>query len=184
MRGRAWIMLAGLLLAFAAAGAPTDAAIPGYVNPFANPAWKPWRIDMGIDWKPRRALPVVAIGQAVILGSDNHAQWPGHHLIWYQLLSGDHAGDVIYVAEHLRSLVPAGTAVNAEQQIAVALPGRPWTEWGFANPGGGPIAWACHREGKQTRAGKEMARFLAELGARTAKSPGTGPDHPLGTRCW
>jgi hypothetical protein len=39
-------------------------------------------------------LGLLAIGDAVILGSDSHdAGWPGGHFIWYRLLNGSHAGD-------------------------------------------------------------------------------------------
>src|SRR5689334_18782890 len=133
--------LALLLVSFMALPAGIAAArIPStptqnhtrYINPFANPAWEPSRIDMGVDWVPVHKLPVLAIGDARILGSDSRSNWPGHHIIWYQLLDGSHAGDVIYVAEHLRHMVPAGRVVHAGQQIAVALPGDPWTEWGWA----------------------------------------------------
>jgi peptidoglycan/LPS O-acetylase OafA/YrhL len=55
------------------------------------------RTDMGVDWLPAHRLPVLAVGDAVILGSNpNNTGWPGHHIIWYQLLDGTHAGDVIY----------------------------------------------------------------------------------------
>jgi hypothetical protein len=138
---------------------------------------------MGVDWAPLRKLAVLAIGKALILGSENRAPWPGRHLIWYELLTGGHAGDVVYVAEHLKNLLPAGTTVSAGQRIAVALPGYPWTEWGWANSDGSPRAWPCYKDGRQTQSGKEMARFLGELGASTGDPPGPGPDHPLGKRC-
>jgi hypothetical protein len=155
-----------------------------YVNPFTNSAWGPARTDMGVDWIPSRRLPVLAIGDAVILGSDSHADWPGHHIIWYQLLDGTHAGDIIYVAEHLRKLVHAGTFVRAGQQIGQALPGYPWTEWGWATAYGSPVAYPCYRvDGEQTKAGREMARFMLNLGARVYDAPGPGPSYPRLRRC-
>jgi hypothetical protein len=154
-----------------------------YVNPFANTAWEPSRIDLGVDWVPVHKLPVLAIGDARILGSDSQSNWPGHHIIWYQLLDGSHAGDVIYVAEHLRNLVPAGRVVRAGQQIAVALPGDPWTEWGWAYSYGAPRAYPCYKEGHKTNSGKEMARFMASLGASLDEQPGPGPDRPTGKLC-
>lgn len=154
-----------------------------YINPFASPGWAPARTDMGVDWFPLRPMPVLAIGDAVILGSDWHAPWPGGRIIWYQLTDGSHAGDVIYVAEHLRHLLPAGTHVTAGQKIAVALPGYPWLEMGWADQYGSPIAYPCYHEGEQTRAGKRMARFLESLGATTYDNPGPGPDTPDGPLC-
>lgn len=157
---------------------PHAAGADHYVNPFADPGWQPARTDMGVDWVPVKPEPVLAIGNALILGSDWHASWPGHRLIWYQLLDGSHAGDIIYVAENLRHLLPAGTRVSAGQKIAVALPSYPWTEWGWATQYGSPIAYPCYHEGHQTRAGKRMARFLESLGAAPLDDPGAGQDGP------
>lgn len=155
-----------------------------YVDPFTDPAWGPARTDMGVDWIPAHRLPVLAIGDAVILGSDSHADWPGHHIIWYQLLDGSHAGDIVYVAEHLRKLVRVGTFVRAGQQIGVALPGFPYTEWGWATEYGSPVAYPCYKvDGEQTKAGKEMARFMMNLGAHVYDAPGRGPSYPRLRRC-
>ncbi len=181
------VLTAALLLAAPALARRTRAprrhahsATAGYVNPFAGGGWEPARTDMGVDWLPVRPVPVEAIGDALILGSDWKAPWPGGHIIWYQLLDGSHAGDVIYVAEHLRDLLRAGTRVRAGEQIAVALPGYPWTEWGWADQYGSPLAYPCYHEGEQTRSGQRMARFMEELGVRTYDDPGPGPDTPLG----
>ena len=116
----------------------------------------------------------MAIGDARILGSSSHASWPGGHFIWYRLLDGTHAGAVIYVAEHLTALAPAGATVRTGQKIATALPGYPWTEWGWATPAGEPRALPCYREGMETNSGKEMARFLRSAWGDAADSPRTG----------
>jgi hypothetical protein len=165
---------------------PTTQPYPialAYVNPFTNPAWEPSRTDMGVDWIPIRRVPVVAIGDALILGSDSHASWPGGHILWYRLLDGSHAGDTIYVAEHLKNLLPAGRIVKAGQQIALALPGYPGTEWGWADDYGSPRAYPCYHEGHQTNSGREMARFLESLGAVTYEKPRRGPNRPSGKLC-
>jgi hypothetical protein len=107
-----------------------------YIDPFTAPGWEPARTDMGVDWLVTRPLPVLAIGDAVILGSDSHdGGWPGGHFIWYRLLDGSHAGDVIYVAEHLGHLLPAGVHVRAGQKIAEALPGRHRHRMGLGRAG-------------------------------------------------
>ncbi len=154
-----------------------------YVNPFADPSWQPARTDMGVDWVPVRRLAVLAIGNALILGSDSKSGWPGGHIIWYQLLDGTHAGDIIYVAEHLTRLLPAGRTVHAGQQIAIAVPGYPYIEMGWADAYGSPRAYPCYKEGRQTHSGKEMARFLESLGAVVADPPGAVPDKPSGKLC-
>jgi hypothetical protein len=159
------------------------AATGAYINPFAAPGWSPSRTDMGVDWIPSRPLPVLAIGNAVILGADWHASWPGGRFIYYQLLDGSHAGDVVYVAENLRHLIPVGTKVHAGQQIAVALPGYPYTEWGWADQYGSPRAYPCYKDGAQTNSGKQMARFLQSLGATVYNVPGPGSDRPSGKPC-
>ena len=176
-------VLAAALLAAPGLVAQARAASGKYVNPFADTNWQVSRTDMGVDWVPLRPLPVRAIGDALILGADSHASWPGHHIIWYQLLGGGHAGEIIYVAEHLIKMVPAGRTVHAGQRIAVAMPGYPWIEMGWATPYGSPRAYPCYHEGKATNSGREMARFLQHLGAPVGDPPGRGPDRPVGTLC-
>ena len=179
---RKTLVLAAVLAAVLL-GAGSALAGGRYVNPFSDPSWQPSRTDMGMDWVPTRKLPVRAIGDAVILGAENHASWPGHHVIWYRLLNGSHAGDVVYVAEHLKHLARLGQVVHAGQQIALALPGYPWTEWGWANPDGSPRAMPCYKEGKATNSGREMARFLVSLGAAPSNPLGRGASAPSGRKC-
>jgi murein DD-endopeptidase MepM/ murein hydrolase activator NlpD len=155
-----------------------------YIDPFAAPGWVPNRTDMGVDWLVTRPLPVLAIGNAVIVGSDsNDTGWPGGHFIWYRLLDGSHAGDIIYVAEHLRHLLPAGEYVRAGQKIAEALPGGTGTEWGWADADGSTRAHPCYHEGEQTASGEDMARFMKSLGATVGDPPGRGPNAPFGKLC-
>ena len=107
-----------------------------YVNPFKHQSWYAGRIDMGVDYMPNHRYPYVAIGKAKILGSDSHSGWPGGHFLWYKLLRGDHKGDIIYVAETLKKLVPAGTKVAPGETIAKALPSGTGIEMGWANKRG------------------------------------------------
>lgn len=181
---RTKLVALAVALASAVAALPAAAATSGtYVNPFVGPNWGPARTDMGVDWIPLRPTPVRAIGDALILGSSGHVSWPGHHMIWYRLLTGTHAGDVVYVAEHLKHLVAAGRVVHAGQRIATALPGYPWIETGWADQYGSPRAYPCYKEGKQTESGKDMARFLETLGATVADPPGKGSTQPVGKLC-
>jgi murein DD-endopeptidase MepM/ murein hydrolase activator NlpD len=155
-----------------------------YIDPFTAPGWEPARTNMGVDWLVTRPLPVLAIGDAVILGSDSHdAGWPGGHFIYYQLLNGSHAGDIIYVAEHLKHLLPAGVRVRAGEKIAEALPGGTGTEWGWADPDGATRANPCYHEGEVTHSGREMARFMKSLGAQVQDPPGRGSNSPFGKLC-
>jgi murein DD-endopeptidase MepM/ murein hydrolase activator NlpD len=155
-----------------------------YVNPFKGQRWYAGRIDMGVDYMARRREPVRAIGRAKVLGADRHSGWPGGHFIWYKLLRGDHRGDIIYVAETLKHLVPRGTTVPAGHRIATALPGGTGTEWGWATRSGQARAAPCYHEGMRTNSGKQMARFLLSLGADVGdRVRRRGSDEPSGRRC-
>jgi hypothetical protein len=154
-----------------------------YINPFRHQSWYAGRIDMGVDYFPNHKYPVRAIGKAKILGSDSHSGWPGGHFIWYKLLRGDHKGDIVYVAETLKKLIPAGTKVQPGETIAEALPRGTGIEMGWANKRGEARAARCYSEGMKTHSGKEMARFLNELGADVVSKAKTAPDYPAGKRC-
>ena len=154
-----------------------------YVNPFKHQSWYAGRIDMGVDYMPNHRYPVRAIGKAKILGSDSHSGWPGGHFLWYKLLRGDHKGDIIYVAETLKKLVPAGTKVAPGETIAKALPSGTGIEMGWANKRGETRAARCYSEGMKTHYGREMARFLNELGADVVSKAKSAPDYPTGPRC-
>jgi hypothetical protein len=154
-----------------------------YVNPFKHQSWYAGRIDMGVDYMPNHRYPVRAIGKAKILGSDRHSGWPGGHFLWYKLLRGDHKGTIIYVAETLKKLAPAGTKVGPGDTIAKALPRGTGIEMGWANKRGEPRAARCYSEGMKTHSGREMARFLNELGADVVSKAKSAPDYPKGPRC-
>jgi hypothetical protein len=174
-------------------GAPAPAAdscqsgdaAGGYVNPLGeNSRWLAERTDMGVDYAPYGAsAPVLAIGAAKVIGSDDHSGWPGAHFLWYRLLDGDHAGDIVYVAETLTDMVAAGTTVTAGQRVATALHGGTGIETGWALADGETRAAPCYREGMVTNSGREFARFLQGLGARVAMDPGPGPGRPTGPDC-
>lgn len=154
-----------------------------YINPFKHQSWYAGRIDMGVDYMPNHRYPVRAIGKAKILGSDSHSGWPGGHFLWYKLLKGDHKGDIIFVAETLKKLAPAGTKVGPGETIAKALPSGTGIEMGWANKRGEPRAARCYSEGMKTHSGREMARFLNELGADVVSKAKSAPDFPTGPRC-
>lgn len=160
----------------------TSAPAFSYVNPFRFGSWSPSRIDEGVDWIPTVTSPVVAIGDGVVTYSSMSSGWPAGGFITYRLTSGSHAGLYIYVAEHITNLLPVGSVVRAGQQIATALPGYPWTEWGWAAPSGPePAASARYNgapDGTATPGGKAFARFLISLGATGIANPGAGPTTP------
>ena len=70
-------LLAGAILATCGGAAQAQTPIRHsiyrqYIDPFATPGWVPNRTDMGVDWLVTRPLPVIAIGDAVILGSNSN----------------------------------------------------------------------------------------------------------------
>jgi hypothetical protein len=174
-----------------AAVAARHGGTAGYVNPLAGQQWADARTDQGVDYQPAVPEPVRAIGPGVVIASDSadcdgppRYGWPGCHLIAYRLTAGPASGAVIYVAEHLTAMVPAGTRVRAGQPIATALPGDPWTEWGWASCSGyTPVSrYDGSDNGTAMPGGKAFARFMRRLGAATAMDPGPGPDVMRG--CW
>jgi hypothetical protein len=180
------VVLAGLLAASGArhggTGSHVTAAQSGYVNPLAGQQWTLDHTDQGVDYRPDVPEPVRAIGAGVVVYSSTAdcppSGWPACHVIGYRLTSGPKAGGVIYVAEHLTGLLQRGARLWPGRVIATALPGYPWTEWGWANcRGSGPaVRYNGAADGTPMPGGKAFARFMRELGAGTEQDPGPGPD--------
>jgi murein DD-endopeptidase MepM/ murein hydrolase activator NlpD len=182
-------ILAALLAAFAKdAGHGTAVrhggagGAAGYVNPLAGQRWTLARTDQGVDYRPDVPEPVRAIGDGVVVYSSTAdcppSGWPACAVIGYKLTDGPEAGHVIYVAEHLSGLLPRGASFKAGQRIATALPGYPWTEWGWADcTGSAPaVHYNGAADGTPMPGGLAFARFMRGLGAATAQDPGPGPD--------
>lgn len=154
-----------------------------YVNPINPSQWQTARTDQGVDYLPLYPnTPVVAIGDATVVYSSTQSGWPGGAFLAYQLADGTQAGHYVYVAEHLTNLVPVGTRVAAGQTIALAQPGYPWTEWGWASGSSDGVLtpYGNAPDGTQTGGGKAFARFLVSLGAKVLDDPGPGPLYPGG----
>jgi hypothetical protein len=84
------------------------------------------------------------------------------------------------VSRRAQAIVP-----ERRYRPSLALPTYPYTEWGWADSYGSALAYPCYNvDGKQTWAGKEMARFMQSLGAKTYDAHGPGPDKPQGKRCY
>ncbi len=147
-----------------------------YINPFADPAWGLARTDQGVDYIPAKPLPVLAIGNGVILSTNTPGWPPAGQFILYKLSDGSFAGKCIFVAENLIGILPVGTQIKAGQTIATALPAYPFTEWGWAQgPGTPSTPYNGLPDGTATEGGKAFARFLRSLGANTQQDPGPGP---------
>jgi hypothetical protein len=180
----------GIHPAGGAAKAQTAVAAGGYVNPLAGQTWTRDRIDQGFDLLPGRCrdaqhctgaapTPVRAIGKGRVIYADTSSGWPGGVFMAYRLSSGPMKGGVIFVAEHLTNVAPAGTRITRPGQvIATALPGFPFTEWGWATcDGSAPaVGYGSAADGTSMPGGSAFARFMRGLGAWPA--PDTGAENP------
>ena len=159
------------------------AAAGTYVNPFAGEDWAPSRNDQGVDYDPLKVEPIRSIGAGTIV---DIGSW-GSYGAWfdYKLASGQFAGKCIYVAEHIGSILAAGTSFNAGDTLATAYPGPDWTEWGWARSlDTAAVTWAecgCTEQDNVNPGGRAFARFLRSLGAKTAQDPGPGPMYAGGS---
>jgi hypothetical protein len=163
------------------AGAAGHLSTAGYVNPLAGQQWIPGRTDQGVDYKPAVPEPVRAIGPGIVVFSSTadclpHG-WPGCAMISYRLTWGPAEGSIVYVAEHLKNLLPEGARVSAGMGIAIALPGFPGTEWGWAACDGKTpaVRYGGAPDGTPMAGGLAFARFMRSLGAGSAQDPGRGP---------
>lgn len=183
---RKWAVLGAavaVVYVYAGGHAAAPAAAPaGYVNPLAGGRWEPARTDQGVDFRPVVPETVRAAGAGVVIYSSTTdcppSGWPGCAMVSYKLTAGPAAGRVVFVAEHLTGLAPAGRVIRPGDPVATALPGYPWIETGWANcPGTAPaVRYGGAADGTPMAGGLAFARFMRHLGAVTAQDPGAGPD--------
>jgi murein DD-endopeptidase MepM/ murein hydrolase activator NlpD len=163
-----------------ACSAPTST--DGCINPI-TPAgsWIAARTDQGVDWQPTVPLPILAMCDGVVTqASTSGTGWPGDVFLSYKHTSGPYSGKEVYVAEHLIDVtIKVGDTIKAGQKIATALPGYPWTEWGWALAGtpDTPLQ-RPPAGGTSTDAGRAFTRWMKALGAHPLEDPGPGPLYP------
>jgi murein DD-endopeptidase MepM/ murein hydrolase activator NlpD len=143
-----------------------------YVSPFLSAT--EGRIDQGVDFTGTG--PIVAVGDAKILAVGAPG-WPEGGGVLYKLLSGERAGQVVFVYEGVAASVHPGEKVSAGQQIATFVPGGS-IEIGFADANGVPLSHAEYSEGVETQWGREMASFLNGIGGASALAPSLGQLSP------
>jgi hypothetical protein len=118
------------------AGNETTTTVHYKVLPYTNPLsavrnLTPERIDMGVDYAGEG--PILALGAGrVKLARDDDRGWPGGGWVMYQLADGPYAGEYVYVAENVTTIVRAGQRVKAGQPIAILHPRLPHLETGWA----------------------------------------------------
>ncbi len=137
-----------------------------YVSPFLSATTG--RIDQGVDFTG--SGPIAAVGDAEILETGAPG-WPEGGGVLYKLLSGERAGQIIFVYEGVEATVQAGQHVSAGDQIATFVPGGS-IEMGFADANGVPLSHDEYEEGRETESGKEMAAFLTSIGGANGLSLG------------
>jgi murein DD-endopeptidase MepM/ murein hydrolase activator NlpD len=143
-----------------------------YISPFLSATTG--RIDQGVDFTGTG--PIAAVGDAEILATGAPG-WPEGGGVLYKLLSGQRAGQVIFVYEGVQATVHAGQHVSAGDQIATFVPGGS-IEMGFADAAGVPLSHAEYSEGVETVWGREMASFLTGIGGASGLSPSLGELSP------
>jgi murein DD-endopeptidase MepM/ murein hydrolase activator NlpD len=143
-----------------------------YVSPFLSATTG--RIDQGVDFTGTG--PIAAVGDAEILATGAPG-WPEGGGVLYKLLSGQRAGQIIFVYEGVAATVHAGQHVSAGDQIATFVPGGS-IEMGFADASGVPLSHGEYNEGDETQWGREMASFLTSIGGASGLSPSLGELSP------
>lgn len=158
-------------------------AHPCYRNPFHRATVQVGRVDMGVDY--HGTGPICAIGRCKIVGIDGSG-WPDRVYILMRLLRGRHRGKLVYYAEALRPLHPAGVTVRKGKPVAELTAdaglGRTGIEIGWGSPIVN-LTLAAETEAPlppdnaNTRAGQAFARFLRRIGA-PAPDTGHGREYP------
>jgi hypothetical protein len=145
---------------------------------------------MGVDYVA--SGPVLALGNGSITTATNNDSgpsscwgrtcWPGG-IVVYRLVDGAFAGKYIYIAENITVRVHAGERAKAGQRIAIAHPGFPYMETGWASGTGVETLAIADRHqcsckdpgGWSTVEGRNFSSLLARLGAPSGRRQ---PDAP------
>jgi hypothetical protein len=141
---------------------PTHA---GYIDPLRYvTVWE--RTDQGVDAVMPVGAPILAPSAVKILAVE--PDWyAGQPLVYFELLGGEYAGQVQYVAEQITDIARPGSILP--QGAAVARFARSGTgiEYGLSTLNGVTLAMATtgYEEGQVTPAGRWMRAWLNSLGA-------------------
>jgi hypothetical protein len=129
------------------------------------------RTDQGVDATMPVGAPILAPGPVKILAiiPDWYA---GQPLVYWELLTGQYAGHIQYVAEEITDIVRPGSLVRKGGVIARYAPSGTAIEFGWSTPNGVTLARATtgYEEGQVTPAGVFMRDWLNALGAHAGPS--------------
>jgi hypothetical protein len=138
-----------------------------YENPFGDLQPYVGRTDMGVDFCLSPGDPIRAVGTGVVAGIMRN--WSAKQpYVWYELTTGNHAGDYVYVAEQITDLPRVGQTLKAGDIVARYAKKGTCLETGWSTASGATLAQATtgYTEGQVTVAGVSFARFLISVGVQ------------------
>ena len=129
------------------------------------------RTDQGVDATMPVGSPILAPCPVKVLAiiPDWYA---GQPLVYWELLTGQYAGHIQYVAEQITAIARPGSFLSKGQAIARFAPSGTAIEFGWSTPNGVTLARATtgYEEGQVTPAGAFMRDWLNSLGANAGPS--------------
>ena len=139
-----------------------------YINPLPYVTccgrWE--RTDQGIDATMPVGAPILAPSPVKILAIEPN-WYAGQPLVYYELLDGNYAGSVQYVAEEITDIARPGRILPRGGVIARFASSGTGIEFGWSTVNGITMAMATtgYEEGQVTPAGVSIRRWLNALGA-------------------
>jgi hypothetical protein len=152
-----------------------------YVNPLAEAAVKPERIDQGVDYAGSGMLTALGAARLTYVATSGTG-WPGA-FIEYRLLDGPDAGCFVFYAEGVIPIhgLRVGDTVNAGQPIATIITDYPTgieIGWGAGRStttyAAAANQWNAKDDGDNvaSAAGKNFSELIAALGGPPGKVEG------------
>jgi hypothetical protein len=130
------------------------------------------RTDQGVDAQLPVGAPILAPCEIKILAIEPN-WYAGQPLVYFELLQGQQAGQVQYVAEEITDIAPPGSILQQGQTVAKYAAHGTAIEYGWSTLNGITLAKATtgYEEGEITPAGTYMRNWLNALGANAGPWP-------------
>jgi hypothetical protein len=130
------------------------------------------RTDQGVDAQLPVGAPILAPCKIKILAIEPN-WYAGQPLVYFELLQGQQAGQVQYVAEEITDIAPPGSILQQGQTVAKYAAHGTAIEYGWSTLNGITLAKATtgYEEGEITPAGTYMRNWLNALGANAGPWP-------------
>ncbi len=142
-----------------------------YIDPLQYvTVWE--RTDQGVDAQLPVGAPILAPCEIKILAIEPN-WYAGQPLVYFELLQGQQAGQVQYVAEEITDIAPPGSILQQGQTIAKYAAHGTAIEYGWSTLNGITLAKATtgYEEGEITPAGTYMRNWLNAVGANAGPWP-------------